>query len=40
MFKRVAKEKQLRVRQVFKNLSLRIWFMKSDIILNSRLNVF
>ena len=39
MLKMVPLERQLRVRQVYKSLSLNISFMKSDFNLNSRLNV-
>ena len=39
MFKRLPQERQLRVRQVYKSLSLRIRFMQNDVNLNSRLNV-
>ena len=39
MFKRVPQERQLRVRQVYKSLFLRIQFMQNDVNLNSMLNV-
>ena len=39
MFKRVPKERQLRVRHVYKILSLGIEFIKSDVNLNLRLTV-
>ena len=39
MFKRVPQERQLRIRQVYKSLSLRICFIQGDVNLNSRLNV-
>ena len=39
MFKRIPKERQLRVRHVYKILSLGIEFIKSDVDLKLRLNV-
>ena len=39
MFKRMPKERQLRVRHVYKFLSLGIEFIKSDVNLKLRLNV-
>ena len=39
MFKRIPKERQLRVRQVYKILSLGIKFIKRDVSLKLRLNV-
>ena len=39
MFKRMPKERQLRVRHVYKTLSLGIQFIKNDVNLKLRLNV-
>ena len=39
MFKRVLKEKQLRIRHVYKILSLGIQLIKNDVTLKLRLNV-
>ena len=39
MFKRISKERQLRVRHVYKILSLGIEFIKNDVNLKLRLNV-
>ena len=39
MFKRIPKERQLRVRHVYKILFLGIEFIKSDVNLKLRLNV-
>ena len=39
MFKRMPKERQLRVRHVYKILSLGIYSLKSDVNLKMRLNV-
>ena len=40
VFKRMPKERQLRVRHVYKSLSLGIEFIKSDVNLKFRLNVY
>ena len=39
MFKRMPKERQLRVRHVHKILSMGIQFLKNDVILKLRLSV-
>ena len=39
MFKRIPKERQLRVRQVYKIVLVGIVFIKSDVNLKLRLNV-
>ena len=39
MFRRMPKERQLRVRHFYKILSLGIKFIKSDVTLRLRLNV-